>query len=410
MCLVPSITRLVPGVTCLTLGSAGQFGHHPFAPGVTCLAPSATCHLHPPSCHLPDLSVTSLAHTVSVSTMSQCPQRPLQGPHPLVSPDWSWCLLPSPLCHPAASGCHPPGPGVTQPGLGVTKMAAGVTCLVLGVTHLAPGVCHPPDPSVTYLAHTIPPVLSTGPVPACPPLCHTVPHPKPRSLPAPERPAVRRCPQGHTKGPFLVSAPLSTIINWEREFQMWAPAFYVVTYTGDKDSRAIIRENEFSFDDTAIKGGKKAFKMKVRAGGGTYGCPRGWGGAPRGPGPLRVESGSWTSGGSFIGWGAAPSSLGPFWGGGGSWGRGVRVRVPQGVPAAWVSGGSGCQEVPGESGCPIHQSPGGSVCPSHPHLAGLGWWVVTVERGSGCPGVRVLKGAQRGQGILVTGVPGESGC
>ncbi|XP_059574600.1 chromodomain-helicase-DNA-binding protein 3 isoform X3 [Alligator mississippiensis] len=71
--------------------------------------------------------------------------------------------------------------------------------------------------------------------------------------------------EGHTKGPFLVSAPLSTIINWEREFQMWAPAFYVVTYTGDKESRAIIRENEFSFDDNAIKGGKKAFKMKREA-------------------------------------------------------------------------------------------------------------------------------------------------
>lgn len=71
--------------------------------------------------------------------------------------------------------------------------------------------------------------------------------------------------EGHTKGPFLVSAPLSTIINWEREFQMWAPAFYVVTYTGDKDSRAIIRENEFSFDDNAMKGGKKAFKMKREA-------------------------------------------------------------------------------------------------------------------------------------------------
>ncbi|XP_044040910.1 chromodomain-helicase-DNA-binding protein 3 isoform X1 [Siniperca chuatsi] len=68
--------------------------------------------------------------------------------------------------------------------------------------------------------------------------------------------------EGHTKGPFLVSAPLSTIINWEREFEMWAPDFYVVTYTGDKDSRAIIRENEFSFDDTAVKGGKKAFKLR----------------------------------------------------------------------------------------------------------------------------------------------------
>uniref|UniRef100_A0A8C5WVF5 Chromodomain helicase DNA binding protein 3 n=1 Tax=Laticauda laticaudata TaxID=8630 RepID=A0A8C5WVF5_LATLA len=71
--------------------------------------------------------------------------------------------------------------------------------------------------------------------------------------------------EGHTKGPFLVSAPLSTIINWEREFQMWAPNFYVVTYTGDKDSRSIIRENEFSFEDNAIKGGKKAFKMKREA-------------------------------------------------------------------------------------------------------------------------------------------------
>uniref|UniRef100_A0A8C3AF60 Chromodomain helicase DNA binding protein 3 n=1 Tax=Cyclopterus lumpus TaxID=8103 RepID=A0A8C3AF60_CYCLU len=68
--------------------------------------------------------------------------------------------------------------------------------------------------------------------------------------------------EGHTKGPFLVSAPLSTIINWEREFEMWAPDFYVVTYTGDKDSRAIIRENEFSFDETAVKGGKKAFKLR----------------------------------------------------------------------------------------------------------------------------------------------------
>ena len=68
--------------------------------------------------------------------------------------------------------------------------------------------------------------------------------------------------QGHSKGPFLVSAPLSTIINWEREFELWAPEMYVVTYVGDKDSRAVIREHEFSFDDTAIRGGTKAFKMK----------------------------------------------------------------------------------------------------------------------------------------------------
>lgn len=44
---------------------------------------------------------------------------------------------------------------------------------------------------------------------------------------------------------------------------MWAPDFYVVTYTGDKDSRAIIRENEFTFDDSTVKSGRKVFRMKV---------------------------------------------------------------------------------------------------------------------------------------------------
>ncbi|XP_063041546.1 chromodomain-helicase-DNA-binding protein 4a isoform X2 [Engraulis encrasicolus] len=68
--------------------------------------------------------------------------------------------------------------------------------------------------------------------------------------------------EGHSKGPFLVSAPLSTIINWEREFELWAPDMYVVTYVGDKDSRAVIRENEFTFEDNAIRGGKKASRMK----------------------------------------------------------------------------------------------------------------------------------------------------
>ncbi|MCJ8728074.1 hypothetical protein PDJAM_G00000090 [Pangasius djambal] len=71
--------------------------------------------------------------------------------------------------------------------------------------------------------------------------------------------------EGHSKGPFLVSAPLSTIINWEREFEMWAPDMYVVTYVGDKDSRAVIRENEFSFENHAIRGGKKASRMKKEA-------------------------------------------------------------------------------------------------------------------------------------------------
>lgn len=53
-----------------------------------------------------------------------------------------------------------------------------------------------------------------------------------------------------------VSAPLSTIINWEREFETWAPDFYCITYVGDKDSRAVIREHELSFDEGANRGGR----------------------------------------------------------------------------------------------------------------------------------------------------------
>uniref|UniRef100_A0A8D8WT53 Chromodomain-helicase-DNA-binding protein Mi-2 homolog n=1 Tax=Cacopsylla melanoneura TaxID=428564 RepID=A0A8D8WT53_9HEMI len=62
--------------------------------------------------------------------------------------------------------------------------------------------------------------------------------------------------EGHCKGPFLVSAPLSTIINWEREFETWAPDFYVVTYVGDKDCRIVLRDHDISWEDSANRGGK----------------------------------------------------------------------------------------------------------------------------------------------------------
>lgn len=68
--------------------------------------------------------------------------------------------------------------------------------------------------------------------------------------------------EGHCKGPFLVSVPLSTIINWEREFETWAPDFYCVTYVGDKDSRIVIRENEMSFEEGAVRGGRAS---KIRS-------------------------------------------------------------------------------------------------------------------------------------------------
>lgn len=72
--------------------------------------------------------------------------------------------------------------------------------------------------------------------------------------------------EGHTKGPFLVAAPLSTLINWEREAEFWCPDFYVVTYVGDKDSRTVIREHEFSFIEGAVRGGPKATRMKTDQG------------------------------------------------------------------------------------------------------------------------------------------------
>merc|ERR1719186_656148 len=69
--------------------------------------------------------------------------------------------------------------------------------------------------------------------------------------------------EGHCRGPFLVAVPLSTLINWEREFALWAPEFYVVSYIGDKDSRAVIRENELSFEENAVRKSDKASRIKA---------------------------------------------------------------------------------------------------------------------------------------------------
>ncbi|KAI3382491.1 hypothetical protein SNEBB_001112 [Seison nebaliae] len=68
--------------------------------------------------------------------------------------------------------------------------------------------------------------------------------------------------EGLSKGPFLITVPLSTAINWEREFELWAPEMYIVTYTGDKASRCVIREHEFSFDEKAMGMINKPSKMK----------------------------------------------------------------------------------------------------------------------------------------------------
>jgi hypothetical protein len=39
------------------------------------------------------------------------------------------------------------------------------------------------------------------------------------------------------QGPFMIIAPLSTITNWESEFQRWAPIMDVVVYKGNKEIR-----------------------------------------------------------------------------------------------------------------------------------------------------------------------------
>lgn len=44
--------------------------------------------------------------------------------------------------------------------------------------------------------------------------------------------------------PILVVVPNSTIANWMREFQRWAPHVRAVQYCGVAESRAVIREYE----------------------------------------------------------------------------------------------------------------------------------------------------------------------
>lgn len=44
-------------------------------------------------------------------------------------------------------------------------------------------------------------------------------------------------------GPFLISAPLSTVSNWVDEFAQWTPSIKTVLYHGTKDERATIRRD-----------------------------------------------------------------------------------------------------------------------------------------------------------------------
>lgn len=44
----------------------------------------------------------------------------------------------------------------------------------------------------------------------------------------------------HVYGPFLLIVPLSTIVTWQKEFELWAPQVNVIVYIGDINSRNMV--------------------------------------------------------------------------------------------------------------------------------------------------------------------------
>ena len=44
----------------------------------------------------------------------------------------------------------------------------------------------------------------------------------------------------HVYGPFLVVVPLSTLANWQSEFDTWAPKMNTVVYIGDANARSVV--------------------------------------------------------------------------------------------------------------------------------------------------------------------------
>ncbi|KAI9374981.1 SNF2 family N-terminal domain-containing protein [Aspergillus egyptiacus] len=53
----------------------------------------------------------------------------------------------------------------------------------------------------------------------------------------------------NVSGPFLISAPLSTVSNWVDEFARWTPGIKTVLYHGTKDQRAALRKKFMNLKD-----------------------------------------------------------------------------------------------------------------------------------------------------------------
>lgn len=62
----------------------------------------------------------------------------------------------------------------------------------------------------------------------------------------------------HQRGPFLIIAPLSTVVNWQREVLTWTD-LDVVLYYGSQEDRKIARDYEFVYCNHK----KKGYKLEV---------------------------------------------------------------------------------------------------------------------------------------------------
>ena len=67
----------------------------------------------------------------------------------------------------------------------------------------------------------------------------------------------------HSRGPFLVVAPLSTIGHWKRELEEWTDFNTVLYYepTNGKAARQVIRETEFGFGNNGYRGRPVKFNV-----------------------------------------------------------------------------------------------------------------------------------------------------
>ena len=67
--------------------------------------------------------------------------------------------------------------------------------------------------------------------------------------------------QLHTRGPFLIIAPLSTIPHWYREFTGWTDLNTIV-YHGSANDRERAREDEFAFPEDRVQASNVGLRQR----------------------------------------------------------------------------------------------------------------------------------------------------